>query len=104
MNPLVLLAQALIRFYQLVITPYLPAACRYQPTCSHYAAEALHRHGFITGLALTLHRLVRCAPWGGSGYDPVPEHPFRRAARVTRAASRTTRASRLARAAARGAR
>jgi hypothetical protein len=94
MNPLVLLAQALIRFYQLVITPYLPASCRYQPTCSHYAAEALHRHGFVSGIALTLYRLVRCAPWGGSGYDPVPERPFRRTSRtssVTRDASRPAR-------------
>jgi putative membrane protein insertion efficiency factor len=76
MNPLVLLAQALIRFYQLVIAPYLPASCRYQPTCSHYGMEALSRHGLLIGTGLTLYRLVRCAPWGGSGYDPVPERPF----------------------------
>jgi putative membrane protein insertion efficiency factor len=97
MNPLVLLAQVLIRFYQLVITPYLPASCRYQPTCSHYAAEALHRHGFVPGVALTLYRLLRCAPWGGSGYDPVPEHPFRRAPAASRAMRAPSRATRPAR-------
>lgn len=88
MNPLVLLAHTLIRFYQLVVSPYLPASCRYQPTCSHYACEALARHGFVIGSGLALYRLVRCAPWGGSGFDPVPPHPlFRR----PRAASRPTR-------------
>lgn len=76
MNPLVLLAQALIRLYQLVVSPYLPPSCRYEPSCSHYAAEALARHGFIVGTGLTLYRLVRCAPWGGAGYDPVPERPL----------------------------
>lgn len=86
MNPLVLLARALIRFYQLVVSPYLPASCRYQPTCSHYACEALSRHGFVIGTGLSLYRLVRCAPWGGSGYDPVPTAPlFRRGRTASRA-------------------
>lgn len=73
MNPLVLPAQALIRFYQLVVSPYISPSCRYEPTCSHYALDALRHHGLIAGLGLTLYRLVRCAPWGGSGHDPVPE-------------------------------
>jgi len=74
MRPLVLPAQALIRLYQLVVAPYVPSTCRYQPTCSHYAMEAFAKHGLIAGFALALYRLVRCAPWGSSGYDPVPEH------------------------------
>lgn len=61
-----------IRFYQLCISPMLPAACRYQPTCSQYAIEALRRHGPLKGLWLALRRIARCHPWGGSGYDPVP--------------------------------
>ena len=85
MNPLVLLARALIRLYQLVISPYLPASCRYQPTCSHYAGEALTHHGVIIGTGLILYRLVRCAPWGGSGYDPVPVPLFRRDRATSRA-------------------
>ncbi|MDE5795788.1 MAG: membrane protein insertion efficiency factor YidD [Muribaculaceae bacterium] len=61
-----------IRFYQLCISPMLPAACRYQPTCSQYAIEAIRRHGPFKGLWLALRRIARCHPWGGSGYDPVP--------------------------------
>lgn len=61
-----------IRFYQLLISPFLPPACRYQPTCSVYAAEAIMRHGLLRGSWLALKRLSRCHPWGGSGYDPVP--------------------------------
>lgn len=76
MNPLVLLAQALIRLYQLVVSPYLPHGCRYEPSCSHYAMAALSRHGFVVGAGLTVYRVMRCAPWGGSGYDPVPERPI----------------------------
>ncbi|MBM3483250.1 MAG: membrane protein insertion efficiency factor YidD [Alphaproteobacteria bacterium] len=73
MKPLVLPAQALIRFYQLVVSPYVPPSCRYHPTCSHYAMDALRHYGLIIGIGLTAYRLVRCAPWGGSGFDPVPE-------------------------------
>lgn len=62
----------LIRFYQGAISPYLPPSCRYTPTCSHYGIEALKKHGPIKGLWLTIKRLSRCHPWGGSGYDPVP--------------------------------
>ena len=66
--PLILL----VRFYQLCISPLKPPSCRFTPTCSHYAIEALRKHGPIRGLYLTAKRLLRCHPWGGSGYDPVP--------------------------------
>ena len=62
----------LVRFYQLCISPLTPAACRYTPTCSQYALEALRKHGVIKGGWLALRRILRCHPWGGSGYDPVP--------------------------------
>ncbi len=61
-----------IRFYQLCISPMFPSACRFTPTCSQYAIEALRKHGAVRGLWLALRRLSRCHPWGGSGYDPVP--------------------------------
>ncbi len=61
-----------VRFYQLCISPLTPPSCRFTPTCSQYALEALRRHGPIKGSWLTLRRLARCHPWGGSGYDPVP--------------------------------
>ncbi len=61
-----------IRFYQRAISPLLPPACRFTPTCSQYAVEAIQKHGPIKGLYLALRRLLRCHPWGGSGYDPVP--------------------------------
>jgi uncharacterized protein len=62
----------LIKFYQWVISPWLGPKCRYTPTCSHYAEEALRKHGPIKGLWLAIKRIARCHPWGGSGYDPVP--------------------------------
>jgi putative membrane protein insertion efficiency factor len=62
-----------IRAYQALISPLLPGSCRYQPTCSAYAVEAIERHGLLRGLWLTLRRLLRCHPWGGFGYDPVPD-------------------------------
>lgn len=61
-----------IRFYQLAISPMLPASCRYVPTCSQYAIEALQKHGAVKGSWLAIKRICRCHPWGGSGYDPVP--------------------------------
>ena len=61
-----------IRFYQLCISPLFPPCCRFTPTCSQYALEAIMRHGVIKGSWLALRRILRCHPWGGSGYDPVP--------------------------------
>ena len=61
-----------IRFYQLVISPLLGPSCRFTPTCSEYARQALIKHGPIKGLYLAIWRIFRCNPWGGSGYDPVP--------------------------------
>jgi putative membrane protein insertion efficiency factor len=65
--------QAAVRAYQLFISPLLPPSCRFLPSCSEYAAEAIERHGALHGTVLMLRRLARCHPWGGSGYDPVPE-------------------------------
>lgn len=62
----------LIKIYQLLISPLLPPACRYTPTCSQYAVEALRKHGLFKGGWLAARRILRCHPWGGSGYDPVP--------------------------------
>lgn len=64
---------ALIRGYQLLISPLFPPSCRYLPTCSDYARGAVVRHGALVGGWLTVKRLARCHPWGGFGYDPVPE-------------------------------
>ncbi|MGE4567741.1 MAG: membrane protein insertion efficiency factor YidD [Bacteroidales bacterium] len=62
----------LIRFYQLAISPHKPPTCRYTPTCSAYALEAIKRYGPFKGGWLALKRLLSCHPWGGHGYDPVP--------------------------------
>lgn len=62
----------LVRVYQAVLSPYLPSACRYTPTCSQYAIEAIRKHGAVRGGWLGLKRISRCHPWGGHGYDPVP--------------------------------
>lgn len=62
----------LIRVYQWVISPIIGPKCRYQPTCSHYAVEALKKHGPFKGFWLALRRIASCHPWGGSGWDPVP--------------------------------
>lgn len=62
----------LIRLYQVTLSPYMGRQCRYTPTCSNYAIEALQKHGLLRGSWLALRRILRCAPWGGSGYDPVP--------------------------------
>jgi uncharacterized protein len=61
-----------IKIYKYVISPILPRACRYNPTCSEYAVEALKKHGPIKGLWLAIKRILSCNPWGGHGYDPVP--------------------------------
>jgi len=62
----------LIKGYQNFISPLLPSSCRYTPTCSHYAVEALQTHGLLKGGWLAAKRIASCNPWGGSGYDPVP--------------------------------
>ncbi|MBK6523292.1 MAG: membrane protein insertion efficiency factor YidD [Sphingobacteriaceae bacterium] len=66
------LAIIFVRFYQLTISPLLPNACRYQPTCSAYTIEAINKYGAIKGCWLGLKRILRCHPWGKHGYDPVP--------------------------------
>ena len=63
----------LIRAYQCVISPLFPGSCRFHPTCSRYAIEAIAKHGALRGLWLGASRLARCNPWGGAGFDPVPE-------------------------------
>lgn len=63
----------LVRFYQIAISPYTPSSCRYSPTCSSYTIEALQKHGIFKGGWLSIKRIVSCNPWGGKGYDPVPE-------------------------------
>ncbi|MFY7741760.1 MAG: membrane protein insertion efficiency factor YidD [Flavobacterium sp.] len=62
----------LIRLYQVVISPLTPATCRFEPTCSHYSAEAIQKHGVFKGIWLSIKRISKCHPWGKSGYDPVP--------------------------------
>lgn len=62
----------LIKIYQWVISPILGPKCRYTPTCSHYAVDALKKYGPIKGIWLAVKRIAKCHPWGGSGYDPVP--------------------------------
>ena len=62
----------LVRFYQVAISPLKPPTCRFRPTCSTYALEALKKYGLLKGGRLALRRIMRCHPWGGSGYDPVP--------------------------------
>ena len=64
-----------IRFYQRAISPALPPRCRFYPTCSAYAVEAIERHGAARGIWLSALRLIKCAPWHPGGYDPLPEDP-----------------------------
>lgn len=61
-----------IYFYKGAISPLTPPSCRFMPSCSTYALEAIRKHGPFKGLYLALRRILRCHPWGGSGYDPVP--------------------------------
>lgn len=61
-----------VRAYQLFLSPLLLPSCRFLPSCSEYAAQAIERHGALRGCILALRRVARCHPWGGSGYDPVP--------------------------------
>ena len=72
MNPLGAILRVMIRGYQLLVSPVLPGTCRYHPTCSAYALEAVSRHGPVLGCWLAAKRVARCHPWGGTGVDPVP--------------------------------
>ncbi|MDY9919174.1 MAG: membrane protein insertion efficiency factor YidD [Proteiniphilum sp.] len=62
-----------VYFYRAVISPLMPPSCRYTPTCSQYTIEALKKHGPFKGSYLSAKRIISCNPWGGSGYDPVPD-------------------------------
>jgi len=72
MNVFSKLAILLVRFYQWCISPWLGVCCRFSPSCSHYAVEAITVHGVGKGMLFSLRRLLRCHPFGHSGYDPVP--------------------------------
>ncbi|OGV34543.1 MAG: membrane protein insertion efficiency factor YidD [Legionellales bacterium RIFCSPHIGHO2_12_FULL_35_11] len=67
-----LLIKLLIKTYQLLVSPLLPSSCRFHPSCSEYTLQAIKNHGVFRGLWLSCCRLLRCHPWGNSGYDPVP--------------------------------
>ena len=71
-NPLKFLLIGLVKFYQYCISPLTPASCRYIPTCSQYALEALRKYGALKGGWMAIKRILRCHPWGSHGYDPVP--------------------------------
>ena len=62
----------LIKIYQLIVSPWLPNACRYTPTCSQYSIEAFSKYGLLKGFYLSAKRILNCHPWGGHGHDPVP--------------------------------
>jgi putative membrane protein insertion efficiency factor len=72
-SPLALLLRVPIHLYRWVLSPIVGPACRFAPSCSEYALEALAKHGPVRGSLLAVKRIGRCHPWGGSGYDPVPE-------------------------------
>ncbi len=73
MGPIAFVVSLPVRAYRLVFSPWVGFNCRYQPTCSAYAMEALEKHGAFKGSYLTLRRIGRCHPMGGTGYDPVPD-------------------------------
>ena len=73
MSPLARVLALPVRAYRLVASPLVGQSCRFQPTCSAYALEALERHGALKGAALAAARIARCHPWGGSGIDNVPQ-------------------------------
>jgi uncharacterized protein len=73
MNPVGSALRGMIRGYQLFVSPVLPASCRFLPSCSSYAMEAIARHGAIGGSWLAARRICRCHPWNDGGFDPVPE-------------------------------
>jgi len=74
-----LVLRGAIRLYQFTLAYFFVGACRYEPSCSRYAADAVERHGALRGGVLAARRLCRCGPWGGSGYDPVPALSCQRA-------------------------
>ncbi len=82
MSPAAFVLSLPVRFYRTVLSPLLGANCRFQPTCSSYAMEALETHGALRGGWLALRRILRCHPFGGSGFDPVP--PRKRAKKPDR--------------------
>jgi len=67
----------LIKIYQWIISPILPASCRYTPTCSQYSIEAIKEWGILKGGWMAIKRISSCNPWGGCGHDPVPKNPLR---------------------------
>ncbi len=77
MSPIAHLVALPVRAYRLLLSPWVGHGCRFQPTCSAYSLEALEKHGAIKGTLLTIRRIGRCHPLGGSGYDPVPEKTHR---------------------------
>ena len=83
MSPLAGLLRGFVLGYRYLLSPVLPAACRYAPSCSAYALEALGRHGAVLGSWLAVRRLCRCHPWGGAGFDPVPDGGRERTYRAT---------------------
>lgn len=72
MSPLARVFAIPVYLYRLTLSAWIGNSCRFQPTCSAYALEALEKHGAFKGAYLALHRIIRCNPWGGEGYDPVP--------------------------------
>ena len=88
MTLLTWILKAPILAYRLTLSPFVGRNCRYLPTCSEYALEALDRHGPWTGTRLILRRLGRCHPWGGHGYDPVPDPDSRQTPARTHSAHR----------------
>ena len=73
MGPLTYIAYLIVKAYQVIASPLLGANCRYNPTCSAYTLEALKKFGIIKGGLLSIKRVAKCHPWGGSGHDPVPK-------------------------------
>lgn len=73
MTPLAFILSLPVRAYRLLLSPWVGFNCRYQPTCSAYAMDALQKHGGIKGSYMAGKRIMRCHPWGGDGYDPVPD-------------------------------
>ena len=69
---LTIILLAIIYFYQNLISPFFAPRCRFSPTCSQYSKECIKKHGPFKGFILTIKRIVKCHPWGGSGYDPIP--------------------------------